>query len=256
MGAPAAAAGAPSTSGDEPRLPAPGGNTVLICLFLTAYLLLNIGLNFYNNWLLSPLPPPMPGGLGFPSALLYTMCHMVAGVFGSSLLMTLRPELGQISWAQFLGDRGKLMSLSLLFCAGVGTSNLSLAHLGLSINQVIKSATVLFVVIFAYVLERKTFSLQKLACVMLIVGGVVLSIPYGTSNAEPEGVILCLISVAVAGLKISLGSLLMQGKNSFTPMVLVWYESFFSIFYLAFAALALGEPAKLAVYAEAGALPH
>lgn len=248
MGSPAAAAG------DEPRLPEQGGHIALICFFLTLYLILNIGLNFYNNWLLSPLPPPKPGGLGFPSALLYTMCHMIAGVLGSSLLMALRPELGHLSWAQFSRDRGKLMSLSLLFCVSIGTSNMSLAHIGLSVNQVIKSSTVLFVVVFAYVLERKTFSPLKLACILLIVGGVVLSIPYGTANAELEGVVLCLVSTVVAGLKVSLGALLMHGSG-LPPMVLVWYESFFSIFYLAAAALALGEPAKLAAYAEAGATP-
>ena len=112
-----------------------------VSAYLTLYLALKIGLNYYNKWLLSQPPT----GLGFPATLFYTMCHMVASVAGSSILMLVVPRLGALSLDQFRRSMGKLSALSLLFCISIGGNNLSLPLLGLSVNQVIKASCVLFV---------------------------------------------------------------------------------------------------------------
>ena len=220
----------------------------LLVFFVVCYLCMNVGLNYYNSWLLKPEPK----GLGFPSALLYTMCHMIASLLGSSLLMRLKPELGEVSLAQFKGATVKLSMLSFLFCVSIGANNLSLAHIGLSVNQVIKACTALPVLAFAYCLERKTYSLPKIAAICAIVGGAVMSVPWGTPNAEAYGVFLCALSTLAIAAKTSLGGLLMKDakKDGLTPMVLVWYESAFSVVYLLFGAALRGEPAELAAYAQ------
>ena len=122
---------------------------LLVSVVLVVYLSLNVGLNYYNNWLLSPPPT----GLGFPAPLFYTMCHMIASLLGSSALMACRPELRTLSKEQFWSRKFKLCILSTLFCISIASNNLSLPHIGLSVNQVLKSCTalpVLFLTFWAF----------------------------------------------------------------------------------------------------------
>ena len=142
-----------------------------IVAVFAAWICLNVGLNYYNNWLMSP--PPV--GIGFSAGLLYTMCHMVAGALGSLILMAMRPELGKISCTQFLQSKWKLLSLSFLFALSIGTNNLSLAHLGLSVNQVLKSTCALFVLIISFFLEGKRYSFLRIFLILLVVLGTSLS---------------------------------------------------------------------------------
>merc|ERR1712166_379052 len=200
---------------------------LLVSVVLVVYLSLNVGLNYYNNWLLSPPPT----GLGFPAPLFYTMCHMIASLLGSSALMACRPELRTLSKEQFWSRKFKLCILSTLFCISIASNNLSLPHIGLSVNQVLKSCTALPVLFLAFVLEGKRYSLPKVSLIVLIVVGAVIAVPWGTPNADGLGVALSIVStLAIAG-KTSLSALLMKDakKDGLTPIVLVWYDSIFSI---------------------------
>jgi len=225
-----------------------------IGFFLTLYLMLKIGLNYYNNWLLSS--PPV--GLGFPSPLFYTMCHMVASTAGASIIMGLRPTTGQIGLKQFDRSKWKLLSLSFLFCISIGSNNMSLAHIGLSVNQVLKATCAIFVLFFSWALEGKTYSKQRIGLIVLIVIGTCISVPWGTPNAEVVGIILVLASVVAVAAKTSLGSVLMKGAKTegLTPMALVFYESLFSIVYLFVALMILGEGEKLVEFANDGDAVH
>lgn len=221
---------------------------LLLAFIVCSYLIMNIGLNYYNSWILKA----EPNGLGFPSALLYTMCHMLASLFGSSLLIWLNPVLGSVSMEQFKKATVKLTMLSFLFCISIGANNLSLAHIGLSVNQVIKACTVLPVLVFAYFLEKKMYSLPRVAAILAMVVGAVMSVPWGTPNADPYGVFLCLLSTLAIAAKTSLGCLLLKDakQDGLTPMVLVWYESGLSVVYLLVGAALRGEFAALAAYAQ------
>merc|ERR1712086_1156258 len=188
---------------------------LLVSVVLVVYLSLNVGLNYYNNWLLSPPPT----GLGFPAPLFYTMCHMIASLLGSSALMACRPELRTLSLEQFKARKFKLCILSTLFCISIASNNLSLPHIGLSVNQVLKSCTALPVLFLAFVLEGKRYSLPIVS------------------------------TLAIAG-KTSLSALLMKDakKDGLTPIVLVWYDSIFSICLLLIAQLLMGEWFKISQF--------
>merc|ERR1712195_331586 len=116
--------------------------------------------------------------------------------------------------------------LSTLFCISIASNNLSLPHIGLSVNQVLKSCTALPVLFLAFVLEGKRYSLPKVSLIVLIVVGV-----------------------AIAG-KTSLSALLMKDakKDGLTPIVLVWYDSIFSICLLLIAQLMMGEWFKISQF--------
>merc|ERR1711865_313755 len=171
---------------------------LLVSVVLVVYLSLNVGLNYYNNWLLSPPPT----GLGFPAPLFYTMCHMIASLLGSSALMACRPELRTLSKEQFWSRKFKLCILSTLFCISIASNNLSLPHIGLSVNQVLKSCTALPVLFLAFVLEGKRYSLPKVSLIVLIVVGAVIAVPWGTPNADGLGVALSIVSTLAGNLKL------------------------------------------------------
>merc|ERR1712194_988566 len=160
-----------------------------------------------------------------------------------SALMACRPELRTLSKEQFWSRKFKLCILSTLFCISIASNNLSLPHIGLSVNQVLKSCTALPVLFLAFVLEGKRYSLPKVSLIVLIVVGAVIAVPWGTPNADGLGVALSIVStLAIAG-KTSLSALLMKDakKDGLTPIVLVWYDSIFSICLLLIAQLLMGE---------------
>merc|ERR1712195_164517 len=89
----------------------------------------------------------------------------------------------------------------------------------------------------------KRYSLPKVSLIVLIVVGAVIAVPWGTPNADGLGVALSIVStLAIAG-KTSLSALLMKDakKDGLTPIVLVWYDSIFSICLLLIAQLMMGE---------------
>jgi drug/metabolite transporter (DMT)-like permease len=103
------------------------------------------------------------------------------------------------------------------------------------------------VLFLAFVLEGKRYSLPKVALIILIVVGAVIAVPWGTPNADGLGVALSIVStLAIAG-KTSLSALLMKDakKDGLTPIVLVWYDSIFSICLLLVAQLLMGEWFKI-----------
>mgnify|MGYP007021923543 CR=1 FL=1 len=83
-----------------------------------------------------------------------------------------------------------------------------------------------------------------------LVIGAVIAVPWGTPNADGLGVSLSIIStLAIAG-KTSLSALLMKDakKDGLTPIVLVWYDSIFSICVLVIAQLLMGEWFKISQF--------
>ena len=113
----------------------------------------------------------------------------------------------------------------------IASNNLSLPHIGLSVNQVLKSCTALPVLFLAFVLEGKRYSMPKVALIVLIVIGAVIAVPWGTPNADGLGVALSIIStLAIAG-KTSLSALLMKDakKDGLTPIVLVLAQRAYAV---------------------------
>merc|ERR1712028_334658 len=68
--------------------------------------------------------------------------------------MACRPELRTLSKEQFWSRKFKLCILSTLFCISIASNNLSLPHIGLSVNQVLKSCTALPVLFLVDRLDR------------------------------------------------------------------------------------------------------
>ena len=82
---------------------------------------LNLFLNFFNKWALSP------NGGDFHFAFFYSMFHMIMSAAGSFVLMLIKPpSSGLPSVAQFLEYKWELAALALCTSVNIGCNNASL----------------------------------------------------------------------------------------------------------------------------------
>ena len=126
-------------------------------------------------------------GAGFSFPLFYSMCHMAASFVGASLIFLCQPSSNRVTLQQLRNHGPSLFLLSLLFALNIcngppfeprrrrsadrlipcsppralsGGNNASLVTLGIAVNQLVKSVTPLPSMLFAYALQRRTFSAQ------------------------------------------------------------------------------------------------
>merc|ERR1711865_952243 len=125
---PAMSEGEASAGWSSPSLP----SRALVAA-LSAWVSLNVLINFWNKWALSP------EGASFSFPIFYSSCHMAMGLLSSSLIMAAVPSVRNLSPTQIRQHGGKLLLLSTLTVANIACSNASLMYIGLSVNQIIKS---------------------------------------------------------------------------------------------------------------------
>ncbi|GAB2227955.1 hypothetical protein Droror1_Dr00009784 [Drosera rotundifolia] len=126
----------------------------------------NIGVLLLNKLLLSNY------GFGFPIFL--TMCHMTACAllsYISIVVLKIVPLQKVKSRSQF----AKISSLSLVFCGSVVGGNVSLRYLPVSFNQAVGATTPFFTALFAYLVSFKREAWIIYACLVPVVGGVVIA---------------------------------------------------------------------------------
>jgi len=192
---------------------------------------LNILFNFFNSY---ALRPEEKGGYGFTVPFFYSGCHMIASFVGVNIIFWLRPELNTLSKQQWRQNWPKLLSLSVLMVLNIGLNNVSLVYIGLSVNQIIKSITPLPTMCLSFVLEKKRYSMVLAVDVGIQVAGAILAVPYGDDMADPVGLAAVFISMLAAASKPVVAGILMKDmkESGLTPLVLVWYDSLLSIFWL------------------------
>lgn len=163
----------------------------------------NIGVLLLNKLLLSNY------GFGFPIFL--TMCHMSAcGVLSyiSIAVLKIVPLQRIKSRSQFL----KIATLSLVFCGSVVGGNISLRYLPVSFNQAVGATTPFFTALFAYLMTFKREAWVTYACLVPVVGGVVIA-----SGGEPSfhlyGFIMCISATAARAFKSVLQGILLSSEG-------------------------------------------
>ncbi|XP_010672894.1 UDP-URONIC ACID TRANSPORTER 1 [Beta vulgaris subsp. vulgaris] len=163
----------------------------------------NIGVLLLNKLLLSNY------GFGFPIFL--TMCHMSACAFlsyVSIVIFKVVPLQRVKSRSQFL----KIATLSLVFCGSVVGGNISLRYLPVSFNQAVGATTPFFTAVFAYFMTFKREAWVTYACLLPVVGGVIIA-----SGGEPSfhlfGFIMCLSATAARAFKSVLQGILLSNEG-------------------------------------------
>jgi len=187
------------------------------------WLTLNLALNFFNKWLMT--------NTGFKFPLFYTMFHMIAGFIGSGTLMYFA-GVAEIRKEHLTKFGGPILLLSVFFVVNIATNNWSLLYIGLSINQIVKSALPLPTVAFSLAFEGKSYTRQEYATLAVILLGCVMAV-WNNPQFHMGGFLLVLTStIAVAAWTISTSLMLGEqakesGLNAYNLTFYVSVPSFF-----------------------------
>jgi hypothetical protein len=223
-----------------------GCNTelVFVGIMLALFLTFNIGLNYYDNWILSP--GPYPAGLGFPAPLVYAFCHSFASLIGAIGMIYGRSG-NKVTMQMFWGHKIKLVLNSLLLTTTIVIAWFVVQQASVALINVIRGAVALPVLVFAFVLEGKRYSIPKIFTILLIVAGSVISVPFSTISYTSTGLLLTLAAALCVALKATVSGMLMKDskRDGMTPIVVLFYDSMFSSLFLGTACMFAGETIRL-----------
>lgn len=211
-------------------------------LIVSLWASINLALNFFNSAALKGLEK---GGWGFSFPWFYSGCHMIASFIGVNVIFQIKPDLNTLSREQWKAKWLPLLSLSVLMVLNIGCNNESLVYIGLSVNQIIKSITPLPTMVLSFFIEKKRYTWLLIAAVVVQVLGAIAAVPWHDNDqAATFGIILCLVSMLAAATKPVLAGSLMKDmrESGLSPLVLVWYDSLFSIFWIFIISVAKSEP--------------
>jgi len=200
-----------------------------IGLAFVIYATLNLFLNFFNKWALSP------SGAGFSLPVFYSTWHMLMSILGSYVLMLIRrPATGMVSFEQFKGYKWESLTLAVCTTVNISCNNASLMLIGLFVNQVIKALSPLIVMCMSYFLLSRRYGPKLIVSVIFIAIGAVAAVPFKDPSVTVVGVVLVSVATMASSLKPVVGELLMTAsqKPKLAPAALVFYDSCFSFVFM------------------------
>ncbi|OBZ67087.1 putative transporter C22E12.01 [Grifola frondosa] len=153
-------------------------NALINAAFIASWFFFAILISVYNKWMFSP------DHYGFPSPLFVTTMHMFVQFALAALLRYTWPR-------HFLPDRNpshidyirKAVPTGITTGLDIGLSNLSLKIITLSFYTMCKSSSLIFVLLFAFLLRLEVFSLRLVGVIALIFVGVLLMVATQTHFA-------------------------------------------------------------------------
>ena len=226
-----------------------GCNTELLFVFimLALFLTFNIGLNYYDTWVLSP--GPYPAGLAFPAPLCYAFAHSFFSLLGAIGMIYGRAG-NKVTTQMFWAHKIKLVLNSLLLATSIVLAWYLVAHASVGALNAFRGAVTLPVLIFAFVIEGKRYSIPKIFTILLIGVGSVISVPFSSFTFTDVGFWLTIAATISVALKATLSGMLMKDskKTGLTPVVVLFYDAMFSSLFLAVAMLFDGETIRLAQF--------
>lgn len=203
----------------------------------------NMGLNLFNSWALrkhTGTPSWAEPSFDFP--VFYTMFHMLVSAFAALLLMATvaRPSTGLPSFQQFWEYKIGLVSISLCTFLNNGLNNISLTLVSLFVNQVIKATLPFWLMIFSFILAKKTYGPAIIASVCALVVGSVLSQASsyaggGGDGTSMTGVIICIISLMASAIKPVVAMMVMAGtpdRPKLAPNLVLFYDTGIAFFFM------------------------
>jgi drug/metabolite transporter (DMT)-like permease len=175
---------------------------IQISVISILYLLLNLSFNIYSKYLFQHFQ------FNFP--ILIMLCHQT-GIFITIKLLILCGFVEKLE----VKEMGKIifpcMVIGSLFGLNIITNNSSLVYISLTLNQCIKATSPVFVMFFAYCLEKKKYSFRLYFSGFLTVVGV-----YFCTTKNPSfnatGILLCVSSTVLGSLQSSISALILESS--------------------------------------------
>ncbi|KAF5388761.1 hypothetical protein D9757_005639 [Collybiopsis confluens] len=182
-------------------------NAVLNGCFIASWFFFAILLSMYNKWMFSDTH------LNFPYPLFVTSLHMVVQFTLSGLVLTVWPKFKPERYPTPQEYGRKAAPTGFATSLDIGLSNLSLKTVSLSFYTMVKSSSLIFVLLFAFLFHLEKFSWRLVGVVILICGGVLLMVATET-HFVLRGFLLVLSASALGGLRWGLT----QSHNGFDIM--------------------------------------
>lgn len=226
---------------------APAYNSSLALLYIAGWYFFSMSISVYNKWMFGR-------GLNFRFPLFVTAFHQTCLFVMSTVLMYFRPHLrptvnnaGFNFWPS-LAISLRLYLRQIMPCAvasagDIGLSNVSLEYISLSLYTMLKTSSLIFVLIFGLLFRLEIFNWRLIVIVVVMCASVVMMTrPSDAANEvdddhQPIGIVLILAASMVLGLRWSFTQLLLK-KNEYTkhPMLTIFYISpFMTLILLVFA---------------------
>ena len=198
----------------------------------------NIGLNLLNSWALKQHKGEAPSWEhpNFTFPLFMLMFHMLLSASAAMLLIqtSARAPIEQTTGLPSLQQlwENKLLVISVATCTVLNNffNLLSLTMVSLFVNQTIKAMMPFLLIIFSFLLAKKSYALSIIATVVAMVIGSVMSnwvqLSKG-SHADVMGVTVCLVSLGASALRPVMASIVMTGSDGrprLHPTSLLFYD--------------------------------
>lgn len=208
--------------------------TPLVLLYIAGWYLFSMSISIYNKWMFGR-------GLSFRFPLFVTAFHQVCLFMLSSAVLYFRPKMRPAAnasprFAASLAMPIAMYAAQILPCAAasagdIGLSNVSLEYISLSLYTMLKTSSLIFVLVFGLLFRLERFSWRLVVIVMVMCASVMMMTrrPELAANApdddyQPIGIVLILAASVVLGLRWSFTQLLLK-KNDFTkhPILTIFY---------------------------------
>lgn len=202
-------------------------------IYILGWYLFSLSISIYNKWMFGD-------GLDFKFPILITSFHQFCLMILSGLVLYMKPSLraNKMSFAS-LFDIDKMVYLkqiipcSIVSAGDIGFSNISYKFISLSLYTMLKTSSLMFVLIFGLIFKLETFNWRLIVIVLIMSASVVMMVskPNGeslkNSKNESMGIIFVLLASLISGIRWSLTQILLKrNHNPYTT------NSINTIFYL------------------------
>jgi len=179
-------------------------NVEMIGTFI-AWLVLNLGLNYYNKWVVSET--------NFRFPFLLTTTNKVVGLCVAVTIMYCKKGMPkpQELLEQFM--RPLVHAQGIATALNIGLNNWSLMMITLTLNQVLKATVPLPTAALSLIFEGKTFSWQLYGSMAVLVTGCVLAAAGSMGDEEVAGIIICIGSILATAAWTVFSAMLMQSGS-------------------------------------------
>lgn len=196
-----------------------------------------MSISIYNKWMFGR-------GLNFRFPLFVTAFHQVCLFTLSALVLYARPKLRPAVnsplpalWSSLSMPLSSycihILPCALASAGDIGLSNVSLEYISLSLYTMLKTSSLIFVLVFGLLFRLETFHWRLIVIVIVMSASVIMMTkkpdnlaPDLDDDRQPIGIFLILGASVVLGLRWSFTQLLLK-KNDFTknPILTIFYIS-------------------------------
>lgn len=202
-------------------------------MYIAGWYFFSMSISVYNKWMFG-------SGLNFRFPLFVTAFHQICLFSLSAGVLYLRPKLRPTVNAPaptFLGSLAiplakyvaQILPCALASAGDIGLSNVALEYISLSLYTMLKTSSLVFVLIFGLLFRLERFNWRLIVIVLVMCASVMMMTDQTgqvseSGDSQTIGVVLILSASAISGLRWSFTQILLK-KNEYTkhPLQTILY---------------------------------